>query len=617
MATFQKHLYFHLQMKPPPKSTPSSSHAQRKYVSDNQRAFGFAKTLMGILKVNQGFAVASNTEDHPTAAIDHLLKWMGIRLVHKEEELRHIPADGPFIVVANHPMGGVDGLLLIQLLASVRPDVKVVAHFMLSPYASVNEFFIASTHRAGNPAGSSFIPPDAHQYLSEGHGICIFPSGTVSTYNLKAKTVKDKVWRSQVMGFIKDAGVPVVPVYIRGGRKLFLHLLNRVNPRLLKNNPSGPFFVKKEKEVSVRVGKVVLLKEQAEFEDVYEFGRYLRAKVYLLSSAIQVKPFFRPALFRKKWEEVVLPHDRNAIASEVATLKEKGAMLYEHKDLEVYWAHSEWIPHTLYEIGRLREITFREVGEGTGKRIDLDEYDLYYRHLFIWDRTEGKLVGAYRLGMGKEIMQRFGRRGFYLNSLFRMKPGFEQVLLEGIELGRSFITREYQLKPFSLFLLWKGILYFILKHPEYRYLFGPVSISGEFSKVSKYLIISFIKAHYYDAQMAELVTPRHEYIPQVDVGDPDVEAIRKLAAEDIKKLDRVIEEIEMGNFRLPALLKKYLGQNAKIIAFNVDPAFNNALDGLLVMDLFNVPADTLHGLAKEFGDKSLIDKYILNQREDL
>lgn len=597
-------------MESPQDPSHGSANEQSRYISENQRAFGFAKTLMGILKVHPEVSLHAHPDAAPIEAIHALLESMGVHLVHQGEELRHIPAEGPFLVVANHPMGGIDGLLLIKLIAAVRPDVKVVANFMLSPFPAVNAFFIRSENRPGGTSGVPFVPAEAQQYLAEGHGLCLFPSGTVSTYNLKAKTVKDKVWRSQVISFVKNAGVPIVPVYIRGSKKLFLHLLDRVNPRLLKTKPAGHIFGKKEKEVRVRVGKVVTPKDQAEFEDVYEFGRYLRAKVYLLGSSIKVKPFFRPSLFKKRWEEVVLPHDSEAIAQEVAALKEYGALLYENKDMEVYWAHSEWIPNTLYEIGRLREITFREVGEGTGKRIDLDEYDLYYRHLFIWDRTEAKIVGAYRLGMGKEIMQRFGRRGFYLNSLFRMKPGFEQVLLEGIELGRSFITREYQLKPLSLFLLWKGILYFILKHPEYRYLFGPVSISGEFSKVSKYLIISFIKAHYYDAQMAELVTPRNEYIPQVDVGDPDVEAIRKMTAEDIKKLDRVIEEIEMGNFRLPALLKKYLGQNAKIIAFNVDPAFNNALDGLLVMDLFNVPADTLHGLAKEFGDKSLIDKYI-------
>jgi hypothetical protein len=249
------------------------------------------------------------------------------------------------------------------------------------------------------------------------------------------------------------------------------------------------------------------------------------------------------------------------------------------------------------------------VGEGTGKNIDLDEYDLYYRHLFIWDSSESKLVGAYRLGMGKEIMQRLGKRGFYLHSLFRMRPAFEDVLLQSIELGRSFIAKEYQLKPLPLFLLWKGILYFILKHPEYRYLIGPVSISGEFSKLSKYLIISFIITHYYDDDMAALVSPRNEYIPEVNVDDPDMDALRQMTEEDIKKLDRIIEEIEMGNFRLPALLKKYLGQRARIIAFNVDPKFNNALDGLLVMDLFNVPAETLYGLAKEFDDKELLKKF--------
>lgn len=563
---------------------------------------------MGVLK-NDRFAKLRTKypESSPAEILDLFLNHLGISAVYGADTA-HIPAGGPIVVVANHPTGGIDGLLMLKILGTVRSDVKVLADFAVPALSSHGSYFIpAEPGGFGDPAPKS-VPRAAADHLAAGGVLVIFPAGAVSVYNLKAGTVRDRQWRRHISEFIRRAGVPVIPAFIKASNGVLLHLLNTVNPRLFGPALPVDFFGKKNREVIVRLGKPIRVKEQAEFEDIYEYGRFLRAKSYMLGSPIQVKPFFRPVLFKKRPEEVVPPRDPEAITAEVKHLCETGQKLHESGNFEVYRTHPDDIPNVLYEIGRLRELTFRDVGEGTGKNIDLDEYDLYYHHLFIWDRDAEKIVGAYRLGMGKEILHRFGRRGFYLNSLFKMRPAFDATLSESIELGRSFVTKEYQLKPLSLFLLWKGILYFILKHPEYRYLIGPVSISGAFSKVSKYLIISFIKAYYFDREMAGMVEPRNEYIPEINVGDPDVDAVRELASEDIKKLDKAISEIEMGNLRLPALLKKYLGQNAKIIAFNVDPKFNNALDGLLVLDLFNVPKETLYGLAKEFGDKSLLDK---------
>lgn len=582
---------------------------QNSLPPDSQRLFGFAKLLMGALNTDR---LAKLRQKHPDSSpadlVSLFLDHLSLRVEHNTADLAFIPAEGPLIVVANHPTGGIDGLLLIKVLSQVRPDVKVLADFATPSVQAVDDFFITRDKGAFNASTVAAVPEAAADHLKGGGALVIFPAGSISTYNIKARSAKDRQWGRHIIEFIRSAEAPVVPVFIRGSNKVLLHLLHTVNPLIFGEFFPVNFFGKKEKEVIVRTGKPIRVKELAEFEDDFELGRYLRAKTYMLGSPIKVKPFFRPLLFKKRWEDVVLPRDAGAIAEECARLRAAGNMLHETGSFEVYRAHPDDIPNTLYEIGRLRELTFREVGEGTGKNIDLDEYDLYYRHLFIWDRDAKKLVGAYRLGLGKEILQRYGKRGFYLHSLFKMRPAFDATLSESIELGRSFVTKEYQLKPLSLFLLWKGILYFILKHPEYRYLIGPVSISGEFSKVSKYLIISFIKAYYYDSEMAEMVTPRNEYIPEINVGDPDVDAIRKMASEDIKKLDKAISEIELGNMRLPALLKKYLGQNAKIIAFNVDPAFNNALDGLLVLDLFNIPKETLLGLAKEFGDKSLLEK---------
>ncbi len=573
---------------------------------------GLAKLLMGSLKLNKINALYEKLRDkNDVEFIDRLLDELGVQFSISDTDVANIPASGAAIVVSNHPLGGVDGLILIKALTQKRSDVKVMANFMLSSIEPINKYLISV-----NPyALSRELKPnykglrEAKHHVDSGGLLCIFPAGGVSAYDIKSQSVRDLEWQVSALKFIRSAKLPVVPVSISGSNSTFFHLLGIINPSLRSLRLPSELFNKRDKHIAVRIGKSISLAEQKEFTDIFEYGRYLRTRTYLLGKPISVKAFFRPVLFKKKSKTVVLARDVEALKIEIEHLREDGQLLHESKEYQVFWAQTFQIPNMLYEIGRQREITFREVGEGTGKKIDLDEFDLYYRHLFIWDTEQCRLVGAYRLGMGRDIMERYGKRGFYLNTLFRLKRGFYPVLEESIELGRSFVVKDYQLKPLSLYLLWKGILYYILKNPSYRYLIGPVTISGEFSEFSKYLIISFIKEYYFDNELAALVKPRKEYIPVIDPVEADMSAIKKITKEDLKKLEKIIEDIELGHFRLPALLKKYLGQNAQIIAFNVDPDFNNALDGLLVMDMFNVPNDTIEGLAKEMNDKEALGNF--------
>ena len=249
------------------------------------------------------------------------------------------------------------------------------------------------------------------------------------------------------------------------------------------------------------------------------------------------------------------------------------------------------------ELGRLREITFRQVGEGTNQASDIDEFDLYYNQLIIWDNQEHRIVGGYRIGKGHEIYNQFGIKGFYTQSLFKMKSGFVETLKQSVELGRSFIVKDYQRKPLPLFLLWKGILYFMLKNPEYRYLIGPVSISNTYSEISKELIIRYIMANFFDYKRAVFVKPRNRF--KVTTNDQHLNAALENMTPDLNSLDKFIGDIDQYNNGLPILLKKYLGLNAKIVAFNVDPKFNDCIDGLLVLDIFEVPKSTIESLSKE------------------
>jgi putative hemolysin len=208
-------------------------------------------------------------------------------------------------------------------------------------------------------------------------------------------------------------------------------------------------------------------------------------------------------------------------------------------------------------------------------------------------------------------MEQYGKRGFYLNTLFRMEDNLSPILNQSFELGRSFVIREYQKKPMPLFLLWKGILYFLLKSPEYRYLIGPVSISNNYSQISKDLIIRFIMENHYDWRLAQYIKPRNSY--KFHSEDSNINVLMESTNRDINMLDKTIGDVDALNSGLPVLIKKYIKLNAKIVSFNVDPKFNNCLDGLIVLDVFDVPKETVTSLFKEVNDGSILERFYSNR----
>jgi hypothetical protein len=326
----------------------------------------------------------------------------------------------------------------------------------------------------------------------------------------------------------------------------------------------------------------------------------LRAKTYALGTGLEdEKRLFDPRkLFKikKKQQEIVEAIDADILEHEVVLLRES-CLIWAEKNYEVFVTPTTNIPYIIREIGRLREITFREVGEGTNKATDLDEYDIYYHHLFIWDKEARMIVGAYRIGLGDEIFYSFGKKGFYINELFKIKTEFTPVLKRSLELGRSFIRKEYQLKPLPLFLLWKGVIKFVADKLRYRYLIGPVSISNSFSKFSKSLIVDYINRNHFDNEMAAFIRPRKKF--KVDFSKIDADVLHS-GEDTFKNLDSLISEVETRHMKVPVLLRQYIGLNAKIIGFNIDPKFSDALDGFLVLDLEKIPKDMMEKLTQNF-----------------
>lgn len=523
-----------------------------------------------------------------------------IQLDVDEDELARIPKKGAFITISNHPYGGIDGLALIELIARRRPDYKVLANFLLKRIEPISDFFIAVNpfenyrEAASSVAGMKL----ARTHIDEGKPLGIFPAGEVSTQQQNAKGITDKTWQKPAIKLIKKARVPVIPIYFHGHNSWSFHLLGRIHPSL--RTLRLPYELAKARDFSIRIriGHPITVDEQDDLTSIDQFSAFLRAKTYSLGLAMSKKKNIvpLPKLTRAKpVTEGISPHLLQQDLNNIAHLK-----LFSQQNFDVYLAPASAILNLILEIGRLREITFRQEGEGTNKKIDLDEFDQYYEHLFLYDREAGKLVGAYRIGKGNDIIRKYGRKGFYTNTLFKMKDGIIPILNNAIELGRSFIVPEYQNKRLPLFLLWRGILTVLANNPQYNYIIGPVSISNYYSKVSKGVIVAFIRQHYYDDELASYIQPKKRFKVSPAIME-EAQTLLKTSDGDVRKLDKIIDDIEPAIKSAPVLLKKYIQQNARIIGFNVDPKFNQALDGLMILDFRHVNKNTIENLQKEFG----------------
>jgi putative hemolysin len=440
--------------------------------------------------------------------------------------------------------------------------------------------------------------------LKNGFPLGIFPAGEELTVPLYNNKTEDSPWNPETIHLIKAAKVPIVPAFFHAKSSLIKNF-TQANYWLLPGENPSPVDLK-NRTITLRIGSPISVDEQQEFQSIDKFGRFLRSKVHCLGSAVEIRKFYLPVLKREpKAQAIVEAIQANELNREVQKLKEKH-LLFQNKNYSIVCCPTREMPLTMHEIGRLREITFRSVGEGTNREMDIDEFDLYYHQLFIWDDENKALVGAYRLGKGKEIIQNYGLKGFYIQSLFRIEPKAAQIMSQSLELGRSFITQPYQKQPLSLFLLWKGILYFLLKNPEYRFLIGPVSISNQYSTISKSLIIKFISNHFFNHEMAKMFKPRNAFKPNANY---DIEILLENTQRNLNKLDSIIADIEFDNYKVPVLLKKYLKLNAEIVGFNIDPLFNNALDGLIFLDLLNVPYNTIESLSKELNDEAILKRF--------
>ena len=543
--------------------------------------------------------------------LNNVINELGVTYDVPTDDLKRLPKSGPYITISNHPLGGLDGILLMKILLEHDPEYKVIGNFILQEIEPLKPVIMpVNPFDDKKDIKSSVLGlKETFRHLSDGKPLGIFPAGEVSTID-NGNIMLDKPWEPAAMRIIQKANVPVVPIYFHAKNSRLFYWLAKINPILRTLKLPSELLTQKNKVIKIRIGKPISITEQNEHKDSIEnFTDFLRKKTYILSNTFEEDEKKLPGVKtlekltkspEPKPKQIVRAVNQDKIIAEIEGLRKNISeyRLLQSKNYEVFFSPANLIPNILHEIGRLREITFREIGEGTNESIDLDKFDQYYFHMFLWDEDAKRIAGAYRMGLGSQIYKKHGMSGFYLQELFKFEPELHKMMSESIEMGRAFIISDYQQKPMPLFLLWKGIVHTTLRHPEHKYLIGGVSISNQFTDFSKSLMIEFMKSHYYDPYIAQYVRPKRDY--KVKLKDEDKDFVFNATEADLNKFDKIIDEIEPGDLRLPVLIKKYIKQNARVIAFNVDPLFNNSVDGLMYIRIADLPESTVKPVMEEF-----------------
>lgn len=483
-----------------------------------------------------------------------------------DHDLARLPARGPVVVVANHPFGLIDGLAAVTVLDRVRPDVKFLANHLLGAVPEMRDRLIlldpfgTPDARRANPSGLR----EALAWLSGGGMLVVFPAGEVAHLDLRRIGIEDPAWHPTAVRLMQRTGAPAAPLYFAGKNSALFQVAGLVHPRLRTALLPHELWNKRGGRVEVRIGHPTPVRQLA--EDPLRATEQLRRRVYWLGRRTAA------AARTRLLDPVSAPMPAEWVAEEIDALPRE-RLLAGQGPWQVWQVEERDAPLAVREIGRLRELTFRAAGEGTGTAIDLDRFDSTYTHLVLWHSSEGRVAGAYRLC--KSDLP--GRR-LYTRTLFRFKRGFWQQLGPALELGRSFVALQDQRSFQALYLLWRAIGEYMVRNPRYLTLFGPVSVSSHYQPASRALIAQWLRREAFDRRLAALVKPRRPYFAPKD-------SFRLPPVREIDELEAYLRDIEPDGKGVPVLVRQYLRMGGRIAALHVDHAFSETLDALVTVDL--------------------------------
>lgn len=517
-----------------------------------------------------------------------VLEGMDITLEVSDEDLDRIPTDGPVLIIANHPHGMLDGLALGAMVRHRRPEYRFIGTQTMRMFPAMRHHLLqvnmddTPASRRGNVAAIRA----AIRQLDNGGSIGLFPAGVVAHRTWRRWHVTDSPWFRTVAKLARQEGVHVVPIHVHGHNRWWFHAAGFISGALRTMLLPRTLTCMRGTVVQASIGRPVTPDQIAECPDDATLTEYLRSRVFMLCK--RRRPTLAATAGPLPRSDGHLPRlsTSDRCAGEVMDLPDRNLMLDSGK-MSVYIARSKQVPNIVREIGRLREVAFRAVGEGTGNEVDLDRFDRSYRHLFIWHHDKQQVIGAYRLGLTDEIVRAQGLGGLYTRTLFDFGKPLLDEIGPAIELGRSFIRPEYQRTFKPLLLLWKGLCRFVYLKPKYRYAFGTVSISNEYQALSKRLMTEFLTSTTMASTLGDLVSARNPHQPE-PVTHWDHEQVR-VVCTSLKKVETLVREIEDDRAGVPILVKQYLKLNAKLLAvFNVDREFSDVIDGLMLVDFTNV-----------------------------
>lgn len=502
--------------------------------------------------------------------VEQIINYFNVHTQFDPDELENIPSQGPVVLVANHPIGSLDGLLLVKLIAKIRPDIKVVANQLLSNLKPISSLFLGVDNIHQNTQRQQIVK--MKQHLDAQGALLIFPAGEVSRLNIKG--VRDGKWHH---GFIKLAAkvhAPIVPIHVSARNTPLFYTASMCYKPLSSLLLIREMFEQRNKTVKIKIGQSIPYTSWHDTGmDIDFLAKRFRKHTYKIGKN-------KPGLFHTE-SPIALAEDRALLKKHIENAELLG-QTPDGKSIYLYKRDGKDNSPVLRELGRLREIAFRTVGEGTGSRRDLDTFDDYYYQLILWDPNELDIVGAYRFAPTKEILESKGIAGVYSHTLFEYSTSIKPYLEHGIELGRSFIQPKYWGRR-GLDYLWLGIGAFLAKYPQYRYLFGPVSMSGTLPVAAKDLMVAFYR-HYFAAKDKNMAISRNAY----PIASPDLLAQFKGDdyQADFTQLKSILNNM---NVAIPTLYKQYTelceAGGVQFLDFGTDEAFNNSVDGLVLVDL--------------------------------
>ncbi len=533
-----------------------------------QPVFGALSKILQF-EAADGIYAELTRDGSPETFVERLLERLQVEIKVSTEDLERIPKSGPVLAVANHPFGIFDGVVLTHLLPQIRPDVKILANFLLKQFPEVASKIILVDPFGGPDAKAANLRGmrEARKWLAAGGMLVVFPAGEVSSLQFQFPRVEvgDSAWSDSIARLLRQSKATAVPLFFDGRNSVLFHLAGLLHPRLRTALLPHELLNKQHRTLELRCGAPIPPSRIEQIESDEKLTSHLRWRTYLL--ARRDRPRTAP---RFKGRPIASAVDPKALMQELNT-----EPLLEAGEFQVFAAPGREIPNLLQEIGRLREITFRQAGEGTGRSRDLDRFDPHYVHLILWQKDKGEIAGSYRLGLVNDLVARLGLRGLYTHTLFHFDRKFLRQMGPAIELGRSFIRVEYQRSYQPLLLLWKGIGRFVLEHAPAHVLFGPVSISAEYSRASRELIASVLSRQNNNLALSDLVAPRKPLKQRLSVSP----------SCDLEELGDLIVDLEADRKSMPVLLRQYLKMGGQLVSFNVDPKFNHCVDGLIVVDL--------------------------------